>query len=237
MAKKFVVDDSFWKIFPEVRIAVIEAKGIDNTDYSNMPDDLLKKANAEAVKWVPDDPISANKIVADWREAYRKFKTKKGARCAVEALLKRAKQGKGVSKINPVVDMYNSVTLRWAFPIGGEDLDNIEGDVRLTVAKGGEKFWPISDEDGDPQEALPGEVIYADDHSVLSRCLSWRDSARAEARETSHNILFYMENITPERADDHEKATQELLGKLHDYFGVDATSWVVSRDNPTIELL
>ncbi|MDF7663730.1 phenylalanine--tRNA ligase beta subunit-related protein [Bifidobacterium sp. ESL0763] len=236
MTKKFTVEEPFWDIFPDVHIAVLVAKGIDNSDYGRVPKDLLAKANKTALKWVPDARISANPVVADWREAFRKFKTKKGARCAVENLLKRAANDKGVGHINPAVDMYNSVSLDWAFPIGGEDLDNIDGDIRLTVARGGEKFWPISEADGEAQEALPGEVIYADDHSVLTRCLAWRDSARAEATENSHNIIFYMENINPERAEDHQKAMDELKQKIHDYFGVDATSWIVSRDNPSIEV-
>ena len=58
-----------------------------------------------------------------WRDALQKFKTKKGARSSVEALLKRARDGKHIGTINPFVDMYNSVSVRYALPCGGEDID------------------------------------------------------------------------------------------------------------------
>ena len=48
---------------------------------------LLIEANKKALKWVSADPI-----IKSWRQTFQKFKTKKGARCSVENLLKRAKQ-------------------------------------------------------------------------------------------------------------------------------------------------
>lgn len=229
--QKIVVDPEFWEIFPDVEIACMTARDIDNHDDSNVPDNLIQHANEVAKKWVPDDPISANPVVHAWREAYRKFKTKKGARNAVENLLKRAKNDKGVGNINPVVDVYNSVSLEYAFPIAAEDLDNIVGDVHLTVAKGGEPFVPIGEDE--PEEALPGEVIYRDEQGVLSRCWAWRDSSRVEATDNTKNLLFYMENIQPDRKDDHTEAGEQLIKRFKDYLDIDINDLtIISKDNP-----
>lgn len=141
MTQSFIVDEAFWQLFPEVEIAFLTAQDIDNHAKGQVPTDLLTTANhVAATKWVPNDPISQNTVVQDWRQAFQQFKTKKGARCAVENLLKRAKNGKGVGTINPVVDVYNSVSLEWAFPVAAEDMDQIKGDIHLTVAQGGERF-------------------------------------------------------------------------------------------------
>ncbi|MDO1605248.1 phenylalanine--tRNA ligase beta subunit-related protein [Lactobacillus sp. YT155] len=230
---KFTVDKKFWELFPETKITFLIAKNVDNTSYRDTPDDLLDKANQKAAKWVPDDPISENPVVKDWREAFQKFKTKKGARCAVENLLKRAKNGKGVGQINPVVDIYNSVSLNWAFPCSSEDSDKVVGDLELTVADGGEKFLPIGE--AEVEEALPGEVIYKDQESVLSRCWAWRDSSRVETTETSKNLIFYMENVNPERDADHQNAIKELQSKLKDYLDIDTRVILVTKDNPEAE--
>ena len=56
---------------------------------------------------------------------------KKGARASIEALLKRVSQGKTFDPINPLVDIYNSVSLEYAVPCGGEDLDQIAGQMHL----------------------------------------------------------------------------------------------------------
>jgi len=44
---------------------------------------------------------------------------KKGARSSTEALLKRVSQGREFNPINPLVDVYNSVSLSYAVPCGG----------------------------------------------------------------------------------------------------------------------
>lgn len=228
--QKIIIDQAFWDIFPEVEIAVMTAHDVDNKQQ-NVPQDLISNANELAKKWVPDDPISANPVVKAWRDAYRKFKTKKGARNAVENLLKRAKNNKGVGNINPVVDVYNSVSLEYAFPIAAEDLDKIVGDVHLTVAKGGEPFTPIGEDE--VEEALPGEVIYRDEQDVISRCWAWRDSARVADTDDTKNLLFYMENIQPERKEDHLAAAHQLEKRFHDYLNIDINDLtILTRDNP-----
>jgi len=233
MSQKFIVDDSFWEIFPEVKIAFLTAHNVDNHDTGQVPATLLTTANeTAATHWVPNDPISKNAVIQDWRNAFQQFKTKKGARCAVESLLKRAKNGKGVGNINPVVDIYNSVSLEWAFPVAAEDMDQIQGDIHLTVAQGGEPFRPIGEDE--VETALPGEVIYHDAHDVISRCWAWRDSARVEATEDSQNLLFYMENVNPERQADHAQAVQALQQRLKDYLGLDTTYTLITKEHPVI---
>ncbi|MFC6175920.1 B3/4 domain-containing protein [Companilactobacillus huachuanensis] len=228
--QKIIIDQEFWDIFPEVEIAVMTAKGIDNHNDADVPDDLIRRANEVAKKWVPDDPISINPVVKAWRDAYRKFRTKKGARNAVENLLKRAKNDKGVGNINPIVDVYNSVSLEYAFPIAAEDLDKIIGDVHLTVAKGGETFTPIGEDE--IEEALPGEVVYRDDKDVISRCWAWRDSARVADTDNTKNLLFYMENIQPDRKNDHLAAAEALKTRFHDYLNIDINDiTILNKDN------
>ena len=81
---------------------------------------LLKEANSKADRFLENDTISQSKVVSIWREVYQKFKTKKGARCAVENLLKRVLKGNPVGSIAPSVDIYNTVSLTHALPVGGE---------------------------------------------------------------------------------------------------------------------
>jgi len=231
---KFIVDPEFWEIFPEVQIAFLTAHGVDNHSYGSLKKSRLMEANEKSEDWVPYDPISKNPIIAAWREAFRKFKTKKGARCAVESLLKRASKGNGVGAINPVVDLYNTVSLTYAFPLAAEDMSKIVGDVHLGVAKGGETFRPIGEDDEEPEHALDGEVIYHDDQDIISRCWAWRDSARVEVTEDTSDILFYMENIQPDRQEDHAKAVQMLKDSFKEYLNVDLTEHLVTKDQPEV---
>ena len=167
----FAIEPAFWELFPQAEIGIVVARGIDNAHESS--EDVkaaLVEANKAALAHVPDPTISKNPAVAVWREAFQQFKTKKGARSSIEALLKRASGGREVGSINPLVDIYNTVSLTYALPCGGEDIDTFAGDLRLTVTQGGDAFRALGDEAD--SETLPGEVCYLDDAGAVCRSVS-----------------------------------------------------------------
>ncbi|MDY2700731.1 MAG: phenylalanine--tRNA ligase beta subunit-related protein, partial [Lachnospiraceae bacterium] len=160
---RFIIEEPVWELFPELSVGVVVAKGVDNSEAKGeeLKDILaaeLEKANEEAKKYLTAETLSENEVVSVWRQAYQQFKTKKGVRCSIEALLKRASKGNAVGNINPLVDIYNVISLKYALPCGGEDLDHFVGDLRLTKTEGGDEFLALGDEEND--NTLPGEVCY-----------------------------------------------------------------------------
>ena len=104
--KRFVTEDSFWQLFPSAAIGIVVAEGMKPA--SEVPQEdadeiarLLDRANIAAERHLTSDTISENEPVKAWREAYRAFKTKKGARCSIENLLKRVLKSKPVGPITP----------------------------------------------------------------------------------------------------------------------------------------
>ena len=67
-------------------------------------------------------------------------------RSSNENLLRSDRAG-SVRSINPPVDLYNSVWLRYQLPCGGENLAAVVGDVGLTRAVGDELFVPLGSPD------------------------------------------------------------------------------------------
>ena len=87
---KFLADSSFWELFPQAQLGVVLLNNINNSGESAYDIKvLLSQSNADAEKFLVKNVFSENPVIAVWREAYRKFKTKKGVRCSIEALLKR----------------------------------------------------------------------------------------------------------------------------------------------------
>lgn len=235
MQKEFIIEDSVWGILPDLQVAIVVGHSRESLNQGGgIPEDLLKQANQKAVQWVKADPISANPIIKDWRDVFHKFKTKRGARSSVESLLKRAKQGKGVGNINNLVDIYNSVSLEKAFPIGGLDLERLQGDLTLRVSAGGEKFFPIGEQDA--EMTLPQEIIYSDRRAVVTRCLNWRDSARYGVNPSTKEVLFIIENANPERNADYQQAIVLLQKRLQDYLKLSTTVQVLDQEHPQVEL-
>ncbi|MDD3705070.1 MAG: hypothetical protein PHC45_03255 [Clostridiaceae bacterium] len=108
--RRFTIEQPFWDIFPECQIGVLLINGIDNTEegckeFRGDIVEFLEKSNQEAKKYLTEPVLSQNRVISVWRDAFSKFKTKKGARSSIEALLKRIEKGNEVGVINPLVDI------------------------------------------------------------------------------------------------------------------------------------
>lgn len=104
--KKFVTEDSFWDLFPGASLGIVVAKGMKSADLVSSEDaeeigQLLARANAAAERHLESPTLSENAPVRVWRQAYQQFKTKRGARCSIENLLKRVLKGNPVGSISP----------------------------------------------------------------------------------------------------------------------------------------
>jgi len=76
--KKIIVERDFWEIFPEARIGVLVARGLDNRlRDGEIYEEILKDAQKEALRYLEASEFTLNPVVRDWREAFKKFKTKK----------------------------------------------------------------------------------------------------------------------------------------------------------------
>ena len=221
--QKLIVDNTFWSIFPQAKIYTLVVNDLNNhiPDNSDKYQIMLNQAETEAKQYLTAKEFKDNIVIAEWREVLSKFKKKKGARSSIEALLKRVSQGKVFNPINPLVDIYNSVSLEYAVPCGGEDLDQIAGQMHLGVASGNEDFYPLGAEKSDPPRA--GEVIYYDENGAVCRSLNWRDGKRTMLTEDTTNAILIMEAVTADQKDRAEKAIQALKKKIATELGVEGT--------------
>ncbi|NQF14564.1 B3/4 domain-containing protein [Brevibacillus sp. HB1.3] len=215
---RFIIEDDFWSLFPHAKIGIVICQGIDNSSSDvEKYEKLLREAEKEAHKFLRLEEFSSNPVISVWREAFQKFKTKKGARCSIEALLKRVKNGNPIGTINPLVDIYNSISLRYGLPCGGEDIDTFVGDIRLTQANGNEPFLPLGqDENASPYE---GEIVYKDDEGAICRCWNWREAQRTMLTENTKNAFLCIELVDETRIDEFHMALKELSDLVPHYLG------------------
>ena len=207
--KKFIIEDDFWGLFPNAKIGIITCNGIDNTiKDENQYKDMISQGEKEALTHLTNEEFSSNEVIKVWRDAFKKFKTKKGARSSIEALLKRVSTGKGLGTINPLVDIYNSISLKYAMPCGGEDMDKFIGDIRLSKATGDESFITLGSDKSEPP--YEGEIVYKDDEGAICRCWNWRESVRTMLTEDTKNAFLCIELVDENREKEFENALKEL---------------------------
>lgn len=232
------IDPQFWELFPDAQINILYANGIDNHDNDSNVEErqqLLADATKEAAKFLTNETFRLNPVVDEWRKVFQQFKKKKGARSSIEALLKRANQGREFTPIEPLVDVYNSISLSYGVPVGIEDRNKIAGDMHLGIAKGGEPFQPVGADEDEP--ALAGEVIYYDEQGAVCRCLNWRDAQRTMLTEDSQNIVAVIEATNPEQIQRANDAMVELSKLINHYFGVETSQvFHLTKDGPTAKV-
>lgn len=232
---QFIIDQSFWNLFPQAKIGVLLLKNYQNSDQSpqeivQLLEDSLPLAQAH----LTEDVFSDNPVIQVYRKAYQQFKTKKGARSSIEALLKRASSNNPVRSINPLVDIYNAASLRYALPVGAEDLDTFIGDLQLTITEGGDEFYLIGDDTNQP--TLPGELCYKDQAGAVCRCFNWRDGERTMITDQTKNAFLVIELLDTERLDALQEALNFIEEAAQQHLHAETSQFILDQDNPLISL-
>lgn len=118
------------------------------------------------------------------REAYKSLgKEPSRYRVSSEALIRRILQGKGLYKINNVVDTNNLISIETGYSVGSYDLDKLQGIINFRIGKDGEKYQGIGKEMVNI-EKLP---VFVDDIGAYGSPTS--NSTRAMITEKSKEIL------------------------------------------------
>ncbi len=229
------VQDDFWALFPDARIGIVVARSVQNISngHEYIAEQLGEAITAAAARLDGVD-IPAHAAVAPWRQAYQAFGMKPSKfRSSIESLLRSAQSGR-LRSISPLVDLYNTVSLRHMLPCGGEDLAQIEGDIRLTRAVGGEPFRTIGAEKDDPPQ--PGEVIYRDAAGVICRAWNWRESDRTRLTEQTTDAFLCIEALPVHGEAALRAACDELAALVAEHLGGTVRVEILSSSRPAVEL-
>lgn len=118
------------------------------------------------------------------RKAYKVLgKEPSRYRVSSEALIRRILQGKGLYKINNVVDTNNLISIETGYSVGSYDLEKLQGKVNFRIGKEGERYQGIGKEMINI-EKLP---VFIDELGAYGSPTS--DSTRAMITEKSKEIL------------------------------------------------
>ena len=225
-----------FQLFPETVLGVVTAHGIDNTGGDDAILTQLRSEEERVRERLAGVQISEHPHIAPWREAYRKFGAKpKDHPSSIENLVRRALKGQPLPSINPLVDLYNTVSLRHLVPAGGEDLDRIEGDIRLTIAAADEPAIFLLGEI-EARAPKPGEVIYRDDAGAICRRWNWKEADRTKLTAATRNAVLVIEGLPPVGRDLIERVADELAALIRTHCGGRIATALLDRGSPQVPL-
>lgn len=233
---KLSISPEVFAKLPELRLGVLVARGVRNDgEVAEMPA-LLRQEEARIRRELSPDGLSGHPRILCWRGAYRAFGAKpKEHRSSVENLYRLVLRGGEVRAVNPLVDIYNFVSLRHMLPAGGEDLDRVSGDIELAVAGPSEPPVRLL---GDAQERPPhpGEVIYRDAISAVCRRLNWREAERTKLTRETRNAILVLEALPPIATEDLGAALGELKKLISQHCGGNLSDALLDAASPTLEV-
>lgn len=194
-----VIDKEIANIAPDFR-AISVFVDIKDDARGTMARNVLEEA-CDFVR--AGGPVWSEAHLASWAEAYNRFGAKPNRTpCSAQALKKRVEKDGRIPSINPIVDLYNAVSLRFAIPVGGENFDAYVGKPRLSVADGTETFDTVMNGEALVENPSKGEVIWRDDIGVTCRRWNWRQGTRTRLETLGGRMWFILESLAtmPEEA-------------------------------------
>jgi DNA/RNA-binding domain of Phe-tRNA-synthetase-like protein len=231
---QFSIQKELFDILPDLTIGMVMAMGVDNTRSSREIETLLSQAIEEMKRNFIVDKAQEHPRIKPWRTAFSKLSIS-GSKfpSSIESMAKRILRGDPFPRINPLVDLYNSVSLRYLVPMGGHDLNTIKGNIYLKFAEGWEPFTPMGG--GETMIVPKGELVYRDDQEVLTRNWVWRQCEKDKATEKTKNIFIPIDVLGEVGREHAEKIVRELSELIPRYLGVTLFSDILNKEKPSVE--
>ena len=224
---EFKVDPKIFEEFPGVKIGVLVLLGIENRKTKVKNEEitaLLRKEERRKKKELVGVDLKDLPEISFWREY----------RSSIEALLRRVQAGNPLPSINPLVDLYNYLSIKHILPAGAEDLDKVRGDIQLTFAKGDETGKYIGGKE--IETCYKGEVVYKDDLGFICRRWNWREAERTKIDEETQNAALVLEALPCVSDEKFKKALEDAKVLVQQLLGGKATLKILTESDPKLEI-
>ena len=206
---RFVVSPKIFELYPGLKLPVVVAQGLEPTAHSIRVEKLWREAMAAT-------GVSGKKYPS-----------------SVESLLRRAFKGGEPPRINPLVDFYNSISLRYVVPAGGFDLAQLGDALELRLTREADTFRPLDSASAERVE--PKEVAYASGNEILTRHFVWKQSHKGLLGKATHSVFFVCEvlgGVDESVGGLAQAVLEDLSGGLHRYFGAEPVTFLVDERSP-----
>jgi DNA/RNA-binding domain of Phe-tRNA-synthetase-like protein len=231
---RFSIQKELFDFLPDLTIGVVVAKSLDNTHPSPQIGDLLTQAIEDVKRNFVGDKAQEHPKIKPWRTAFAKLGMS-GSKfpSSIESMTRRILKGDPFPRINPLVDLYNSLSLKYLVPMGGHDLDTLDGNIHLRFTEGGEPFIPMG---GGEKGILPrGELVYCDEKEVLTRNWVWRQCEKDKTTEKTKNIFIPIDVLGEVGREFADKIIQELSFLIPTHLGGTIFSAVLTSEKPSVD--
>lgn len=226
---KFKIEKKMFEKYPNLKVGIIVVNNLDNNINIDI-EDYINNVSKEKIEKFKDVELANYNVIKSWREIYKSFGEKK-ARSSVEALIRRTLNQNPVKSINPLVDIYNLISLKYEVPCGGEDLDKINDDIILGFAEGCEEFISLGEDE--VQIVNKDEVVYKFNNTVICRNFNYRESDLTKLTNDTKRAVLVIESICDDNLD---SALEELEQLVKDKLNCETNKKILDVNNFEMEI-
>jgi DNA/RNA-binding domain of Phe-tRNA-synthetase-like protein len=119
-------------------------------------------------------------------------------------------------------------------PAGAHAIDLLQGDIALRTATGTEQFVAFGSTE--TEHPLPGEIIFTEGDTVLTRRWTWRQAQHTLTLPESRAVEFNIDGLPPVAAAEVEQAGVEIMQLVERFCGGRARYALLDRDHPAVSL-
>jgi lysyl-tRNA synthetase class 2 len=212
--KKIIITDDIFDRYPDFYRGIVLVKDVTNQKSYKRIRKLLRGQIEDRSTL----DVATDERVLAWDRAHEKFGSDpQSFPPSIRALLQRIQTSPNLPFVNSVVALFNYTSLKYVLPCGGDDIERVDGNLVLGLAKGDEEFLPLGG--GEEESPVPGEVIYFDDDggNVLCRRWNWRNGERTKIEVESKRLVINVDGLPPGTPDVIDRARDELSVLLQEH--------------------
>jgi len=191
-----------------VRIDGVSNKG-DNAEFRAWQAPVLEDVRTRLLA-LPD--IGSDALVGGFRALHAKVGvTSRKIQASPEALYRMVRSRGTLPQVNLVVDIYNTISVKYGLALGAHDIAHIDGNVYLRLTTGSEAFTPIGGEPGKVPES--GVFSYIDDANEVICYLDVKQVEKTKVVPESTDVFYVVQGNEVSDFALIKDATDELIEK------------------------
>ena len=201
-----------------VKIKGVRIHDIDNTVYSSSLNDYIDVHVKRLLKNNSLEVLKEDRIIQGFYELHKEVGIPKRKNLpASENLLKNLLKKQEFHKINPLVDLYNLISMDTKLALGAHDLDKTEGNISLRLTQGNENYIPLGSVEA--KEVKAGIYSYIDDANDIICYSEIRQVDKTKVTEESKDVFFIVQGNQATTDKYVEDVAQELITVVTYYLG------------------
>lgn len=232
--KSLEIKEEVFEKLPDYYLGVVAVRDISNENKINEIEELLVKSVVDFYRKNKDVNLREQEDISVYRDVFRNFQMNPNKFMpSIEALGKRVQKNGELPSINSVVDLGNSLSLKYILPIGAHDVTSVEDPINIRFSVEGDTFLPLGS--SEVEDMPQGELIYASGNKVKTRRWIWRQSDDGKIKETSKDVFFFVDGFLSVNKEKVQEAVKELSLHLENIFKSDVKYDFLEKNNRYFE--